>query len=130
VSAGARRPRVLLVEDDESNRVTAAALLEDAGFLVDTAASFAAAREHLTAGAGYDLLVADHHLGDGEGPDLVPLLRARMPAARALLVSGEATPAGACAADAFVEKGATSRCCCARPGGSWMDRSSARRYTL
>lgn len=82
---------VLVVEDDEANRLTLAVLLEDAGFRVDVAASFREAERKLRAeGAAYDLLLADQRLGDGEGAALAPILTERLPGARIVIVSGEA----------------------------------------
>lgn len=81
--------RLLLVDDDQSNLVTLAVLLEGEGFVVDTAASFAAAKPMITDdGARYDLVLLDQNLGDGRGSALLPLVRARMPEAKALLISG------------------------------------------
>jgi two-component system response regulator RegA len=81
--------KILLVDDDESHRVTLGALLEDEGFVVDVAASFAAARALLEAAAvRYDLVILDQHLGDGLGTSLVPLVRERLPRAVTALVSG------------------------------------------
>ncbi|WP_437675689.1 response regulator [Sorangium sp. So ce131] len=80
---------VLLVDDDESSRFVLAALLEDEGFQVDVAGSFAAAGEALAAGgARYDLVLLDQNLGDGRGTDLLPAVRARLPGARVALLSG------------------------------------------
>lgn len=97
--------RVLLVEDDESNRLTMAALLEDDVVTVDEAASFAEAGRRLQApGAAYDAVLLDTNLGDGQGPDLAPLIRSLMPSARIVSLSGEGT-GQAPWADATVPKG-------------------------
>lgn len=81
--------RVLLVDDDASNHLTLSILLEDEGLHVDIAVSFAEAKGILLSGVeGYDLVLLDQHLGDGEGSDLLPIVREKMPAARAILVSG------------------------------------------
>jgi two-component system response regulator RegA len=81
--------KILLVDDDESQRLTLGALFEDEGFVVDVAASFAEGMALLLAGAvHYDLVVLDQHLGDGLGSSLVPLVRARLPRAAVALVSG------------------------------------------
>jgi CheY-like chemotaxis protein len=99
---------VLLVDDDAANRLVLAALLEDEGFRVDVAGSFAAASLKLSAGgARYDLVLLDEDLGDGRGTDLVPRVRARLPGARVVLVSGAAEEGGARARfDAVLAKGA------------------------
>jgi two-component system response regulator RegA len=81
--------RLLLVEDDDSNRITLSLLLEDEGFGVDAAESFAAAAARLaSAETPYDAVLLDQHLGDGTGSALLPMVRAQMPSAKALLISG------------------------------------------
>lgn len=97
---------VLLVDDDESNRITLSALLEDEGFAVDVAASCAEARRRFEAGR-YDLVILDQRLGDGTGSDLLPEVRARLPGARVVAVSGSAGDAPAVRAgfDARLDKG-------------------------
>jgi DNA-binding response OmpR family regulator len=99
--------RLLLVEDDASNRMLFSALLEDDGFAVDTAASLADARAKIDAPSGeYALVLLDYHLGDGVGTDLLPALRERHPAARVVLLSGSAGDAGTAArVDATFAKG-------------------------
>lgn len=86
-------PNVLLIEDDESNRITLSVLLEDEGFTIFEAGSCAEANERLDAsGATYDLILTDMHLGDGLGTDLVPRMRERFPRAKIVLISGSARP--------------------------------------
>jgi DNA-binding response OmpR family regulator len=81
--------RLLLVEDDESNRLTLAMLLEDDAFDVETAASYGDAVRILTAAARpYDAVLLDQHLGDGLGSDIARLVRERMPGAATILISG------------------------------------------
>jgi two-component system, response regulator RegA len=100
--------KVLLVDDDESQRISLGVLLEDEGLTVDLAASFAAGRALIEAGtAAYDLVILDQHLGDGLGSSLVPLVRARLPGATVVLVSGsvrEKERAGV-GVDAIITKG-------------------------
>ncbi len=80
--------RLLLVDDDEGNRDTLSALLEDEGFTVDVALSFAdAARVLQGASERYDAVLLDHSLGDGYGCDLVPLVRRHLPKARVVAMS-------------------------------------------
>jgi DNA-binding response OmpR family regulator len=96
---------ILLVEDDESNAVTAAALLEDAGFSVDLANSLAMVRR-LLPGRSYSLVLLDNRLSDGTGVELIPRLREHLPLVPIILVSGEnhgELPAGV---DAIFLKGA------------------------
>lgn len=80
---------LLLVEDDEDNRLSMMALLEDAGFAVVTAASYAEAARLLQRPGGYDAVLLDQGLGDGKGTDLIPLVRQVLPAAKLVLVTGE-----------------------------------------
>ena len=81
--------RLLLVDDDEGNRVTLAALLEDEGFEVDVAASFAEAKGVLEgAPPSYVAILLDHSLGDGYGTDLVPVIRVALPASKVVAMSG------------------------------------------
>lgn len=81
--------RLLLVDDDESNRLTLSALLEDEGYLVDLAASFSEAKHLLEAEPpAYAALLLDHTLGDGYGMNLVPLIRRTLPKTKIIAMSG------------------------------------------
>lgn len=85
-------PRLLIVDDGESNRLTLQLLLEDAGYVVDTAASYQEGLQRITDPAPpYQLLILDEHLGDGLGSQLAPLARQRQPGARLVLMSGSLT---------------------------------------
>ena len=79
---------ILLVDDDESNRVTLSVLLEEEGYQVEVASSFEEAKGKLAGAASYDLVLLDQHLGDGLGSELVPEARARWPRTKLLLISG------------------------------------------
>ena len=84
-----------------------ASLLEDEGLAVDLAESVADVRAKLAGDdAGYDVVLLDQHLGDGLGTSLVPALRARVPQAKLMLISGSADdlPPGV-VFDATVPKG-------------------------
>lgn len=96
--------KVLLVDDNESLRITLAANLEDAGFEVVEAESLAAARRAL-GGSSFDVALLDVHLGDGRGPDLIPELAAARPRPAIAVLSGAEQDAGD-GADAFIAKGA------------------------
>ena len=67
--------RLLLIDDDARLTDMVGGYLRHNGFEVDTAGSLAAGRERL-AGAGYDALVLDLMLPDGDGLDLCRELRA------------------------------------------------------
>src|SRR6266542_1371773 len=90
--------RLLLVDDDESNRITLSALLADEGFEVRVARSFAEASLLLRDGPPLDFVLLDQHLGDGLGANLVPIIRLRHPRSKIALMSGgfedEDFPAG------------------------------------
>ncbi len=78
-SGSQRRPlmgaRLLLVDDDARLAAMVGDYLRGAGFEIETAASRAAARTQLAAGA-FDALVLDLMLPDGDGLDLCRELRA------------------------------------------------------
>jgi two-component system response regulator RegA len=101
-------PKLLLVDDSDSNRVTLSVLLEEEGFSLQTADSFAQARQSLGGGTVFDAVLLDQNLGDGRGTDLIPLIRERMPDAKVLLISGsvreDLVPTDGL--DGFVAKGA------------------------
>jgi two-component system response regulator RegA len=100
--------RLLLVDDDESNRLTLSVLLEDEGYAVDVAASFAEARAKIVApGVAYGGVLLDQHLGDGLGLDLLGVMRQHLPGAKAVLISGSTseTEGSNCGADAVLPKG-------------------------
>ncbi len=98
---------LLVVDDNAGVRLTLSAILEDEGFDVDGAGSVAEGRRKIEAdGADYAGVLLDVHLQDGLGTELVPLVRARLPRAKVILLSGSAE-AGAhpCGADAELAKG-------------------------
>ncbi len=113
--------RVLIVDDDEGNRLSLSFMLEDEGYVVDVAASCAEGRAALDcaaldraaldrggldAVAAYDVVILDHNLGDGLGTSLVPIVRAAMPAARIAMLSGEHVGgAGGGLVDVVLQKG-------------------------
>lgn len=103
---------ILLVEDDLTSRMVISALLEQQGFSVEQATSFASARELIAGGsAAYEVVLLDQNLGDGLGLDLVPLLRAKAPGARIILLSAETDfePEGEHRVDHRVVKGVPFR---------------------
>jgi two-component system, sensor histidine kinase len=96
-SAGvsARRPHVLVVEDDQAVRHATRMLLKIAGYRVIEASclsqAIAEAREH----PALDLLITDYHLGSTEtGMDVIAAVRAEVsPDLKALLISGDTSSA-------------------------------------
>jgi DNA-binding response OmpR family regulator len=82
------KPRLLLVDDDESNRITLSTLLEDDGFEVDLAVSYTDATRILESRSyAYDAVLLDNTLGDGFGSDLIPLIRSVLPHAKVAAMS-------------------------------------------
>lgn len=67
--------RLLLIDDDARLTAMVGDYLRNSGFEVDTAGSLAAGRDRLALG-GYDALVLDLMLPDGDGLDLTRELRA------------------------------------------------------
>ena len=80
--------RVLLIDDDDSNRLTLGALLESETFEITEASSLAAARKSLEVPPAFDLILLDRHLSDGLGCELIPALRAQLPSCKIIIVSG------------------------------------------
>lgn len=77
----------LLLDDDAVSGLTFEVILEDAGHRVHRATTLAEARAHLGATV-FGLVVLDVHLPDGLGPDLLPAIRDRSPAAVVIILSG------------------------------------------
>jgi two-component system OmpR family response regulator len=71
----ANRPRLLLVDDEQSIRKPLAAVLEKAGFRVTTAADAAEARVQLLAGS-FDLAILDIMMPGEDGLSLARFIRA------------------------------------------------------
>ena len=80
--------RVLIVDDDDAVRLTLGALLEDAGWTVFEAACLREARGMLVHAGDLEMVVLDRSLPDGDGPTLVPEIRAARPRAAVVLLSG------------------------------------------
>ncbi len=77
---------VLIVEDDAGVRTTLAIALRRAGFAVEEAPSCADAQRRLET-RGFDAIVSDYKLGDGNGVDLLRWLRGRGSASRVVIVT-------------------------------------------
>ena len=99
--------RLLLVDDNDSLRVSLCAVLEDEGYAVETAASFDAARSRLDSGAPrFAAALLDVHLGDALGTDLIPLFRDASPDTKLVVLTGsDAVFQPSEGADACFEKG-------------------------
>jgi len=83
-----RKPRVLLVDDEEMIRETTTAILEDGGFEVVEAGNVNSALEILTT-QKFDVLVSDLHMpSTGDGLTVVSAMRHLNPEALTLILSG------------------------------------------
>ena len=80
---------VLLVEDEESVRVLARAILERAGYRVLDAGTYSEALR-IAESTDFDVLLADVLMPGGTGPELYRALTATRPALRVLYTSGYA----------------------------------------
>ncbi len=107
-------PQVLLVDDDDASRFTLAALLEDAGVVVREIATLEEARAAIPEEPDCLLVLADYHLDEGLGVDLLPLVRQHMPRARFVLVSGDVEAGSLPGIDGVLRKGDDPRVAIAR----------------
>jgi len=102
-SSPARRPRVLLVDDNAPLAENLRDILADAGFSVRTAGSCAEAQA--LARHGFDVALVDLALPDGSGAELAQAMKEASPDSEVVLLTGHATMesalqavrAGACA---------------------------------
>jgi DNA-binding NtrC family response regulator len=85
-----RHARILVVDDDESIRKVLKTILEDEGYVVDTAASGEEAirKSHKKF---YNLALIDIRLHDTEGVKLLQKLRDTVPKMRKIMVTGYPT---------------------------------------
>jgi DNA-binding response OmpR family regulator len=78
--------RILLVEDHEELASRIARRIRRAGYAVDQAATIEAATSALETGP-YAVALLDRRLPDGDGLSLIPLVRARQPGGRILMLT-------------------------------------------
>lgn len=81
------RSRVLHIEDDQDLHQVIAAMIGGTVSL-DLAVNLAEARQLITSGP-YDTILLDLRLPDGDGSDLLPLIRERLPKARVVILSAD-----------------------------------------
>jgi DNA-binding NtrC family response regulator len=82
-----KRSKILIVDDDENIRNTVKAILEDEGYLVDTAASGSEAIQK-TQKTTYNIALLDIRLPDMEGVELLKLIKEGVPRTRKIMVTG------------------------------------------
>lgn len=82
-----KRPRILVVDDDETIRTTMKAILQDEGYEVDLAASGKEAIQK-SQDKLYNIALLDIRLPDIEGVELLKLLKEGVPRTRKIMVTG------------------------------------------
>jgi PAS domain S-box-containing protein len=85
---------VLLVDDEETIRLTTGDMLTELGFVVHEVVSAKAALEAIEAGLQPDLLVTDHLMPGMTGVELAAAVRVRHPVTKILIISGFAEVGG------------------------------------
>jgi two-component system, OmpR family, response regulator len=82
--------KLLFVEDETEMARLVRSALERAGFVMDWAESIDMASEAIKNG-GYDLVILDRQLDDGEGTSLIPVVRKSLPSVPVLVLSALGT---------------------------------------
>ena len=82
-----KKPRILVVDDDETIRTTMKVILQDEGYTVDLAATGKEAIQKTQENA-YNLALLDIRLPDIEGVELLKLLKDNVPRTRRIMVTG------------------------------------------
>jgi signal transduction histidine kinase len=89
--------RLLVVDDEESLRITTAAIFENEGYVVDTASSGDEAID-LLAKEDYDLVLTDLHMEGGDGLSVLNQIRRHAPLTISVVLTGFASVESAIAA--------------------------------
>jgi len=89
--------RLLVVDDEESLRITTAAILEKEGYVVDTASSGDEAID-LLSNEDYDLVLTDLHMEGGDGLSVLNRIRRQAPLTISVVLTGFASVESAIAA--------------------------------
>ncbi len=92
-----KEARLLVVDDEESLRITTAAIFEREGYIVDTASSGDEAI-HLLGKADYDLVLTDLHMEGGDGISVLNRIRQQAPLTISVVLTGFASVESAIAA--------------------------------
>jgi len=82
-----KHARILVVDDDESIRNTVKTILEDEGYIVDSAATGKEAIKR-TEETLYNVVLLDIRLPDIEGVELLKLMKDAVPRTRKIMVTG------------------------------------------
>ena len=90
-------PTLLVVDDEESLRITTAAIFENEGYVVDTASSGDEAIE-LLSNKDYDLVLTDLHMEGGDGLSVLNSIRRQAPLTISVVLTGFASVESAIAA--------------------------------
>jgi len=85
-----RKPRILVIDDDEGIRRVLSTVLEDAGLLVDTAKDGGDAIQR-AATTSYDLALIDIRLPDMDGTKLLTMMKDSTPRMAKIIVTGYPT---------------------------------------
>src|ERR1043166_8632592 len=96
-SAFPKEARLLVVDDEESLRITTAAIFEKEGYVVDTAATGDEAIG-LLQGCEYDLVLTDLHMEGGDGLSVLSQIRKQAPLTISVVLTGFASVESAIAA--------------------------------
>jgi two-component system response regulator HydG len=80
-------PRLLIVEDDRAHAEALKAVLERESYVVEIADSFLAAQDRLGVRA-FDMVLSDLRLGDGDGLELLAVLKEHHPRTSMILITG------------------------------------------
>src|SRR5689334_1740455 len=89
--------KLLVVDDEESLRITTAAIFENEGYVVDTASSGDEAIE-LLSNKDYDLVLTDLHMEAGDGLSVLNRIRRHAPLTISVVLTGFASVESAIAA--------------------------------
>lgn len=89
--------RLLVVDDEESLRITTSAILEKEGYIVDTASSGDEAITLMNT-ADYDLVLTDLHMEGGDGLSVLNQIRRHAPLTISVVLTGFASVESAIAA--------------------------------
>lgn len=95
--AFASAARLLVVDDEESLRITTAAIFENEGYVVDTASSGDEAID-LMSKEDYDLVLTDLHMEGGDGLSVLNQIRRHAPLTISVVLTGFASVESAIAA--------------------------------